>query len=237
MKKVLNTAIAVAFAGSAALSYGYEAGDWVLRAGAVTVDPDTSSDNINIPAPGVPTLKADVDDDTQLSIIPVFMATDEWGIELLAATPFEHNISVSGGKGDNHLSLDAGKTKQLPPTLTVQWYPRGGKEGWQPYIGIGVNYTMFFDQSIDGQLVGALKQTLGATGADLDLDDSFGLSGSAGVDVPFADHWSFNAGIWYIDIDTKAKVTAKFADGSTAPVKFDVDIDPWVYNVGIAYKF
>ncbi len=233
MKKLLHLGLAVALASGAGFAHAYKAGDVVLRLGAATVDPDTSSDKINLGVAGVPPLEADVDSDTQLGIIPMWMVTDDFGLELLAATPFEHDISVSG----QGLSLDAGSTKHLPPTLTLQWYPRGGHDGWQPYLGIGVNYTYFFDESVDGQLKGALGSLLGATGAKLDLGDSFGMSASAGVDIPFGEHWAFNAGVWWIDIDTNAKVTARFADGSTAPVKFDVHIDPWVYNVGIAYKF
>ena len=73
--------------------------------------------------------------------------------------------------------------------------------------------------------------------ADLDLDDSFGLAGQVGVDIPFSDRWSFNIGVWYIDIETKAEITAKAAGEEVTKVKFDVDIDPWVYNVGVAYRF
>ena len=74
--------------------------------------------------------------------------------------------------------------------------------------------------------------------ADLDLDYSFGLAAQAGVDIPFSDRWAVNIGVWYLDIDTEAEITAKDANGSqVAKVKFDVDIDPWVYNIGIAYKF
>ena len=151
------------------------------------------------------------------------MVTEHWGLELLAATPFSHDIDV------NEIDAQAGETKHLPPTLTVQWYPRGHKDGWQPYFGVGLNYTYFFDEEADSDLEGIVGK------ADLDLDDSFGLSASAGVDIPFGENWMFNAGVWYIDIDTTAEVTLREADN--AKVKFDVDIDPWVYNIGIAYKF
>ena len=218
MKKVLTLAVAAALAGGAAMSHAYEPGDWILRVGATTVAPDADSDEV--PGLGV---TVDVDDNTQLGIIPAWMVTEHWGLELLAATPFSHDIDV------NEIDAQAGETKHLPPTLTVQWYPRGHKDGWQPYFGVGLNYTYFFDEEADSDLEGIVGK------ADLDLDDSFGLSASAGVDIPFGENWMFNAGVWYIDIDTTATVTLREMDN--AKVKFDVDIDPWVYNIGIAYKF
>ena len=223
MKKALTMALAVAMASGAMAVQAYEQGDWVLRAGATTVDPDTDSDLIDESIP----YKVDVDDDTQLGIIPVYMVTDKWAVEVLAATPFEHDITVE------NTPIDAGSTKHLPPTVSVQWYPRGGSEGWQPYIGLGVNYTIFFDEDADNELV----DFLGVDDADLDLDDSFGLAAQAGVDIPINDNWAINLAVWYIDIDTEAEVTAKVAGETVAKVDFDVDIDPWVYNIGIAYKF
>jgi hypothetical protein len=69
-------AIAVALIGFTAASQAYEQGDWVLRVGATTVDPDTKSDNINLP--GSLVAQAEVDSDTQLGIIPVYMFTQSW---------------------------------------------------------------------------------------------------------------------------------------------------------------
>jgi len=205
--------------------------------GATTVDPDASSDDINLPTGLV--AEADVDKDTQLGIIPVYMITDTFAVEVLAATPFEHDIEAQGKGAISGTNLDAGSTKHLPPTVSVQWYPRGGQSGWQPYIGAGLNYTVFFDEDVDNQLVGLLGSlTDGAVNsADLDLDDSFGLALQAGVDIPFNEHWALNVGVWYLDIDTTAEITAKANGATAAKVKFDVDIDPWVYNIGVAYKF
>jgi outer membrane protein len=237
MKKVLTLALAATLTGGSLAAQAYEQGDWILRVGATTVDPDTDSDNIVLPPDGL-IAEADVDDDTQLGIIPAYMVTDKWGIELLAATPFEHDIDAKG-KGDiKGVSLSAGSTKHLPPTFIVQYYPRGGSDGWQPYIGAGFNYTLFFDEDTDGELVRLLGDlNPGVDDADLDLDDSFGLAFQAGVDIPFAEHWAVNLAVWYIDIDTDAEITAKAGGANAAKVKFDVEIDPWVYNLGIAYKF
>ena len=124
------------------------------------------------------------------------------------------------------MPVKAGSTKHLPPTLSAQWYPRGGQDGWQPYVGIGVNYTIFFSEDTHGDLEGIVGK------ADLELEDSFGLAAQVGVDIPLGENWGLNAGVWYIDIDTEAEVS--FTGGKA---KFDVDIDPWVYNVGLFYKF
>jgi len=227
MKKILTAAVIAGLASGVASVQAYEAGDWILRMGAVTVAPNEDSDKIVLPTSPPTVLEGvSVDDDTQLSIIGAYMVSDNFGVELLAATPFEHNMSLKG------VGIDAGTSKQLPPTLMAQWYPRGGQSGWQPYIGIGANYTIFFDESISGELEDALGGIIGASKADLSLDDSFGLAAQAGVDIPLSDNWAINAGVWYIDIATTAKIKT-----DVGTVKFDVDIDPWVYNIGIAYKF
>lgn len=237
MKQMLTMALAVALASASLAGQAYEQGDWILRVGATTVDPDTSSDDINLPTGLV--AEADVDKDTQLGIIPAYMITDTWAVEVLAATPFKHDIEAQGKGAISGTNLNAGSTKQLPPTVSIQWYPRGGQSGWQPYIGAGLNYTVFFDEDVDNQLVSLLGSlTDGAVNsADLDLDDSFGFALQAGVDIPVNEHWAFNVGVWYLDIDTTAEITAKANGATVTKVKFDVDIDPWVYNIGVAYKF
>lgn len=212
----------------------YEQGDWIIRVGAANVDPDTDSDPIDIA--GLATLPGgvDVDDDTQLGITATYMLTDIWAIELLAATPFEHDIVLEDAP------IDAGSTKHLPPTLTFMWYPMGGKDSaFQPYVGAGVNYTYFWDEEVDGQLEAALgvitEPVTGVTDpvpADLSLDDSWGLSARAGFDYLFNENWGFNASVWWIDIDTEATIKTDIAN-----VKFDVEIDPWVYMVGVSYRF
>ncbi len=59
----------------------------------------------------------DVSNNTQLGLTFTYMATDNIGIELLAATPFRHKI----GTGDTG---DIATVRHLPPTLMAQWYFR-----------------------------------------------------------------------------------------------------------------
>lgn len=231
-----NLALAVTAATLTSVTQGvfaYEAGDIIFRGGVATVAPNDDSDAITLPT-DPPTLLpggVEVDSGTAISLIGAWMFRDNWGLELLAATPFEHDIDLAD------IDISAGSTKHLPPTLSLQWYPRGGLQGWQPYLGLGVNYTTFFDEDVDPELAGVLGQLLDVTSAKLSLDDSFGWSAQAGVDIPLNDKWAFNLGIWYIDIGTTADINVTTGSGANAKVSFDVDIDPWVYNIGVAYKW
>ena len=227
MKTFIAAVLVVAVQGLSGYAQAYEEGDWILRLGAATVSPNEDSDKITLPTEPPTVLRGvDIDSDTQLGIVGAYMFSPNVGLELLAASPFTQDISVSG------TSIDAGSVKHLPPTLSLQWYPRGNTDGWQPYVGLGVNYTYIFDEKVDSQLEGALGALIGASKADLELDNSLGLAAQVGMDVPLGSGWGINVGIWYIDINSTAKIKT-----DVGQVKFDVEIDPWVYNVGMFYKF
>ena len=205
----------------------YETGDWIVRAGAVTVAPDENSDQVLLPtSPATVLPGVSVDNDTQLSLMGIYMLSDSLGVEVLAATPFSHDIKLEGA------NIPAGDTKHLPPTVSLQWYPRGNIVGWQPYLGLGLNYTTFFSEDPSQELTDAVGALLGANQVGLQLEDSFGLALQAGFDIPLNDKWSLNMGVWWVDINTTARVKT-----DVGTVKFDVELDPMVYNIGIAYRF
>ncbi|MCY1427701.1 Outer membrane protein W [compost metagenome] len=199
-----------------------------MRAGAITVDPHEDSSDIYVGALGVsvPGTKATLDSDTQLGLNFAYMLTNNIGIELLAATPFTHDVGVKGFAGPfAGLNGDLGELKHLPPTLSVIYYPMDSQSVFQPYAGLGVNYTWFFDDKLDSS-----AEAKGFSG--LDLDDSWGLSAQVGMDYMLTDNVMLNAQVRYIDIDTEATTSFGGAD-----VKVDVDVDPMVYMVGLGYKF
>lgn len=155
------------------------------------------------------------------------MLSQNWGLELLASTPFAHQVNADA------LGVRAAEVKHLPPTLNLQYYFNGGNNSFQPFVGLGVNYTVFFDEESDSQLNTALAG-LGATGnADVELDSSVGLSLEAGFDYSLNDNWLLNITLWYTDIST----TAKFNTPGLGEISTDVDIDPWVIMGSFGYKF
>src|SRR3990167_5543378 len=205
--------LALAVASPAALAH--KEGDIIVRAGAITVDPHEDSGEINVG--GVPQggTKATLDSDTQLGLNFAYMLTDHVGIELLAATPFSHDVGTKGLGG-----LKLGSIKHLPPTLSAVYYPMESGSVFQPYVGLGLNYTWFFDTELTSEAEGQ-----GFNG--LDMDDSWGLAYQVGADYMLTDNLMLNAQVRYIDIDTTGTTYA----GPTK-VEVDVDVDPFVYMVG-----
>ena len=212
-------------------AFAHEAGSFIVRGGLAHVAPNDDSDAINIPVSPVVTLPGvEVDSDTQLGLTFTYMLTDNVGLEVLASTPFEHDITVELA------GIPAGSTKHLPPTLSLQYFFGDASTAFRPYVGAGINSTIFFSEDVTPALNSALDGIAGVpagtVAADLELDQSWGLAVQAGFDYELQDNWGLNAAIWYIDINTDATIRTPLPD-----VTFGVDIDPWVYMIGVSYKF
>ncbi len=225
MNKPLLSASLIALALASPLAQAYQAGDLIIRAGAATTAPNERSGELKIDGAKVAGTKATLDSDTQLGLAFAYMLTPHIGVELLAATPFQHTVGVKGAGLDGKLA----DIKQLPPTLSLQYYPLDSSSRFQPYAGVGVNYTLFYDEDLS-----SARKAQGFS--NLDLKNSVGLAGQLGFDYLLTDHVLLNAAVWYVDIDTQATVDGPTALG-VSRTKVNVEVDPWVYMVGVGYKF
>ncbi|MDK9761123.1 outer membrane protein OmpW [Vibrio sp. D420a] len=217
MKKTV-CGIAVLSALMSANVLAHSEGDFIVRAGAAIVSPNDSSGDVL----GSSALEFSVDSNTQLGLTLGYMFTDNISFEVLAATPFSHGISVNGVG-------EVADTKHLPPTFMVQYYFGDSESDFRPYVGAGINYTVFFDESLNGTGKGAGL-------SDLSLDDSWGLAANIGMDYMINDDWFLNASIWYADISTTAEYK-QTVGATTTQYSTDVDIDPWVFMIGGGYNF
>lgn len=232
MHQSLLSASVIALALAAPFAQAHQAGDFIIRAGAITTAPNEDSGELKLDGAKISGTKATLDSDTQLGLTFAYMLTDHVGIELLAATPFQHTVGVRGisaATGIAGLDDKLADIKQLPPTLSLQYYPMAPTSRFQPYAGVGINYTMFFDEDLT-----SAREQQGFS--NLKVQDSVGLAGQLGLDYMLTDNMLVNASVWYADIDTKATVDGPTALG-VGRTKVDVDVDPWVYMVGIGYRF
>jgi outer membrane protein len=218
MKKLISTvAVATVLLSTTCSTYAYEQGDWIVRIGMTSVAPDDSSSNVNVGGADLG-IGVNVDSNVQLGLNLVYFYSSHLAIEVLAATPFSHDIGL-----DTVGAL--GNTKHLPPTLSANYYFAEPSSVFQPYIGAGVNYTMFFDEQFT-------SANTDAGFSDLELDNSLGLAAQVGFDYMLDDNWLINASVRWIDIDTEANFDLNGSAGSV-----DVSIDPLVYSITAGYRF
>jgi len=213
---VLTSAVlSVALAGPAV---AHEAGQWVLRAGVGTVMP--KDDNLGLPDLGA---TVQVDDGTSLTLTGTYMFTENWAFDILAAWPFKHDIDLALDGGG---SLPFGEVEHLPPTFSVQYHFLPDAT-FQPFVGLGLNYTTFLTEDLDPGIPDALGVT------DFSLDDSFGVAVQVGADWILNENWLINADLRWINIESDLDVTI---EGSTVGLG-TVKIDPWVFAINVGYRF
>lgn len=192
------------------------AGDWILRVRAISIDPNESSDQI-----GDTGSEVGVDSATVPEVDVTYMFTKRLGLELIAAVA-DHDLYASGGALNG---ADLGTVSILPPTLVAQFHPFPGGL-FDFYVGAGINYTNFYDYDLSDDLAG-----LGVT--DIGYSSSFGLAGNIGLSFYLGNNFHFNGDIKYIQVSTDAEI--RTADGVLDTVS--VDINPWVFGLGVGWKF
>lgn len=208
-----------------------EAGDWVVRARVVDVNPNEDSKlgktvNKNV----APVMSAGAELSVDNNVIPEldisYYITKNIAAELILALGTRHDVSVKGDSFATVGNQNLGSVNALPPTLTVQWH-FNPDQTFDPYIGAGINYTNMLDRN--------LKFSSGTlTGTKIKVDsDSWGYALQAGLDVNLKDGWLINADVKYVTIDTDVKANI---GGSWTKID-SLDINPWVIGVGIGKKF
>ncbi len=220
-------------------------GDWIFRAGLGLVSPDVSSSNLVFQGIELDNYQIDVNSNLRPVFNFTYMATNNLGIELLAAWPFKHDI-----KGDGALQGlgKLGDTRHLPPVLSLQYHfvPAGS---FRPYAGLGLNYTYFFKESASDTLhqgiIGTANAALGTQYAGgstrLSINDSFGVALQLGADIQLTNRIFLNLDLRWIDIEADARIRTSTIDAGGNPVVLDsrikADLDPWVFSTTLGFSF
>jgi len=207
---LISTSATLAMLAPASLAQASDVEDpWLIRVRAIDVIPVESAD--------IATIGGDVEISNR--IVPEldisYFFSENIAAELILATN-PHDVSAVGtALGD----IDLGDVWLLPPTLTLQYHFAPRAE-FRPYIGAGVNYTIFYNED-PGAVVG------------VDYDNSFGFALQAGADIPMGDTYFFNVDVKKLFLQTDVVVNA----GATGTVGAEVDIDPWIIGVGVGRRF
>ncbi|MGZ3773324.1 MAG: OmpW/AlkL family protein [Pseudobdellovibrionaceae bacterium] len=128
-----------------------------------------------------------------------------WSAELILGTS-RHDVSLNG--------TGLGKVSLLPPTLTAKYHFEMGA-GLTPYVGVGLNHTLFYDVSLSSNLSVSTNST--------------GLAFQVGADYQIGENL-------YVNLDIK-KVYIKTDVASNGSYLTTLDINPMVYGLGVGMKF
>jgi outer membrane protein len=197
-----------------------EPGDLLVRLRGILVAPNERTSGV---VPTFPAEKASVNNSFMPELDFTYMLSKNVGAELILATTKHHATGRTGTTGSIG---QLASTWVLPPTLTLQYHfaPEGRI---RPYVGAGVNYTLFYsEKASDG-----LETAVGPT--KVRMSDSFGYAVQAGVDVPIGKRTFFNLDVKYIDIDTTARIDTT----AIGTQRLRMHLDPLVFGIGFGMKF
>lgn len=153
------------------------------------------------------TAEVDIDEAFSITGTVAYFINANLALDLLVGWPPQHDIKVNGSK--------VGETRHLPPILGLQ-YHFAPDAVFSPYVGVGVNYTYFFDSKLH-------------SGDILHLSSSVGAAAQLGFDYRINPQWSVGADVRYADINTDVKINGNKVG--------NVDVNPVVYSLNAGYRF
>jgi outer membrane protein W len=191
---------------------------------------------------------------TSWSVIPMldvaYYLNKNWAIEAICCVS-HHTYTGTGVLSGSTLA----KAWVFPPSLLLQ-YHFTNFGAFQPYVGVGVNYTMMWGVRAGNNnwplltVPGSFAAGVGITGFNASfyharVTPSWGVVGQIGADYMFNEHWGVNVDVKYIMMEPTAHATiAAFtpqAGGvlgvSYIPVNAAWRINPLVVSAGLTYRF
>ena len=216
---VLGLAV-VALPANAQDDTGIKAGDVLVRVRAILVAPNETTSGIT---PSFPNEHASVNNSVMPEVDVTYMATDNVGFELIAATTTH---TASGTSGTTGSIGKLASTWVLPPTLTAHCHfnPHGAV---RPYLGAGINYTIFWNEKASAGLEAAVGKT------SVHMSDSVGYALQAGLDVDISPKTFINFDVKYINMNT----TATLQTTAAGTQSLRVHLNPLVFGAGIGFRF
>ena len=163
-----------------------------------------------------------------------------WAIEAICCVSNHHvqGVGVIGGSS-------VIKSWVFPPSLLLQ-YHFTNFGAFQPYLGVGVNFTAFWGTRPGNQTFQTFLPAFPGvpsftTAYAATVTPSWGVVGQIGADYMFNDRWGINIDAKYILMEPNAHVWAVNTGTPFGPLyvplNLAVKINPIVVSAGLTYRF
>lgn len=157
-----------------------------------------------------------------------------WGLAFSYEYRFNDMLGLEGGlawskhefSSDDDTGDDNEDTSMMPLSLALNIHPVKDSNV-DFYFGPVIAWVMYDDIDIDDDLK-----------VEADNDIAWGVQ--LGLDYPLNDQGlAFNAGLKYMMTKYKADVTFEGLDiaDSKSSDEFEIDVNPWIVQIGLAYRF
>jgi len=222
MKNLVKLLGCALFMTMSAGAMAQEAGTWAAKIGYAYFNPVVGSGDMS--APSIPGVKTNVEPAHTAIITATYMFSDHISAEFYGGIPLKHNMVAAG-------SLEGvgviGTVKQLPPTLFGQYRFLEAGSTWRPYLGLGISYVHFQDETGSGVLTAITNP--GGPPTTFSVKDTWGITPQAGITVSINKQW-------YVDVSINksiAKTTTTLSTGQ----HIDTTLNPVVSQVSVGYRF
>lgn len=218
----LKTLAIVAALCASASALAQTAGSWSVAAGYNNISPQGTSDPLS--APSIVNSTTKVGSDAQPILNIAYMFTDHMSAEFGLGTPYTHKLYGAGSlQGVGQL----GTLKQLPPTIFGQYRFLEASSAFRPYVGLGITYTIFRDETGSGTLT-AISNT-GGPATTFTVDNAWGVTPQIGLTYAFSRKWFTDLMVSKTYIST----TVHLSTGQTA----NAPLNPIATALSVGYRF
>ena len=203
--------------------------DNIVRLGMYSVFYHVKADDVSGPFTP-PGLNANVPNINTLYLAYLRRLTSNLVLELTAGLPPQTDIV---GKGPNRVGSVPyngqvlGHVTWLSPSALLEYVFFDESARWRPYVGVGVNYTHFFDREVNANGQAALG---GPT--SISQSNSIGPAGTIGMSYTVKQHWDVIASL------SAARVKSDLTLNTEGVVRHTTaDFRPIALVIAIGWKF
>jgi Outer membrane protein W len=184
-----------------------------------------------------PGLNLDVGNAPTLGITFVRDLPGPWSFELVLGYPPKVRTDAMGANwakvgikpGTGITDVDV-----VSPTAFINYHILGKQSKWDPFVGLGINYTHFTHT----KALSALTDHLGPT--QINLSDSWGAAAHAGLIYHIDPRWSVVGTVAIADVQSDLTSTSYSPVNPsliTSQGKTHINFHPVVYTLAVGYSF
>lgn len=156
-----------------------------------------------------------------------------WSFELALGYPPTVRTYAEGSGWRTLSGVGVTDVDVYSPTAFINFHIRGKEAKWDPFVGLGVNYTWFRNT----KALPPLEHAQGPT--DIHLSSDLTWAAHIGLIYRFNSRWSLVSTVAYSDVRSTLTSTSYTRDRSviTSQASTNIKFNPVVYTLAVGYSF